>query len=207
MNYGPAFPTREEWAIAEPYIRADAQDSYARFTRFYQIVTPLIDAFRRVEVTTATRVFAGGELVKQPAHFWNMDQAFWRFDNCRVKTEEDFTIGPWIGEGRWLFVERKSLETFILGAPKPAPEQPPKVEELVSERAPKSGGRTAKFDWDRLCAECLYRAVIDGRPSSIRQFSRELEDWCVGKLTPAPDADTIRPKVTLWLATLIGSGQ
>jgi hypothetical protein len=69
----------------------------------------------------------------------------------------------------------------------------------------RAGGAKPKFDWDSgVIAEVMRRVDLDGRPSNVREFTREILDWCANEFSEEdiPAEQTLRARITKWISRL-----
>lgn len=202
LTMGTTFPTTDEWAeaVAEAKIRSDR--FWARYIVFYRTAVVLSGACKEGLVKSATRPHDGGEPIARPWHFWNLERSWIRFDTCRVDPTDEFSANAYSEHGHWLFFEKSSFDTFLMGKEELA--QPKVLVESDIAAAKKVNarprGRPPAFDWDEIVAEFNRIAHEEGIPdeTSTSSVARRLGDYCLDKWGKSPDEDYLRGKVGVW---------
>lgn len=81
--------------------------------RFLEVCSRLARAFRNGTIKTATREVGGGEMWEQSHWFWNTENFWGRFDNCRVNPYSPYDAGVVVTDGDYVFVEEASFEAAL----------------------------------------------------------------------------------------------
>lgn len=198
------FPTSSEWAEAVERSRKLRDESWNSFAPFFRTAAIMERACLDGVIRTATRAPLGGAFTCREWDFWNSEQAWQRFDLCRVVADQPFAPAKPDEPFEWLFVEESTLRNFM--NQKSEDDTPPKFEEadaakLREREQPK--GRKPNRHWDAITAEAFRMAHEDGIPESDREFARRLTEWAAEHFDEeAPSENTIRAKVAAWLKAI-----
>jgi hypothetical protein len=193
----PEIPTRAEWAIAREIVAKEIAEAEAKYYRFVRICLRLVDFFKQGTFVAATRPFAGGDLTHQPWHFWNTEQAWARFNTCRVNPNDHFDKTPAETGGLWLFFENKMSEAAIAEA---TTKQPPITDAQLAESVkprPRKRGPKEKFRWETLYGEFLpeLAEAQSSENPNISELARQMADRAAEIWLEPPEEKTIQEKL------------
>lgn len=197
-----SLPTVEQWLCARELIAEEAKTAEAAFSRSFDAIYALSEEFRSKRIKTAWRHTGGGEVKELDWHFWYTETNWCRFETCSFNPEQPFARCDEKTNVAKLLVERRAFEKFLNGD-LPREDEPAKAAAVQAKTAYQRRGRPEQFDWSRIIGEVIRRIHIEGAPSSVRNFCRELADWCADNLDQYPDEGYLRQKVTPYLRPLM----
>lgn len=192
------FPTTAEWREAVARSKALQKVSWAQFRPFIDVAVVLDGACRRGVVRTATRSPSGGAFEEQPWEFWNSEQAWLRFDLCRVPNDDPYRTPNATEPYRWIFIDQTSLDEFAGGKETAVvgERDDPSLIERVRSGSP---GRPPKYDWQAFADE-LFRKLESGElPESVHAAADTMLQWCLETWGEEPATSMTRDKTKTFL--------
>ncbi len=116
-------PSEQEWARVVEIDTELRRKAEVAFRRYSEVCADLATDFASGIIGTATRDFDGGFIFDEPKELWYTEFKLGRFYTCQVDVSKPFCPEAITG-GRYIFVDRLSLDAALQSPDQSQPESP-----------------------------------------------------------------------------------